>query len=48
MFVAAIEKIIAHRQHDVDVDIAGQAPDHPVSAACLEGRYLKFLLARVI
>ncbi|MBN2490034.1 MAG: class I SAM-dependent rRNA methyltransferase [Planctomycetes bacterium] len=26
---------------------AGQAPDHPVSSACLEGRYLKFVLARV-
>ena len=26
---------------------AGQAPDHPVSSACLEGRYLKFVFARV-
>ena len=26
---------------------AGQAPDHPVSSACLEGCYLKFVLARV-
>jgi 23S rRNA (cytosine1962-C5)-methyltransferase len=25
----------------------GQSPDHPVSSACLEGRYLKFVLARV-
>lgn len=27
---------------------AGQGADHPVSSACLEGRYLKFTLARVI
>jgi len=26
---------------------SGQASDHPVSSACLEGRYLKFILARV-
>ena len=26
---------------------SGQSPDHPVSSACLEGRYLKFILARV-
>jgi 23S rRNA (cytosine1962-C5)-methyltransferase len=30
------------------LDRAGQAPDHPVLSTCPEGRYLKFLVARVV
>ena len=30
------------------LDIASQGPDHPVPPAFSEGRYLKFLLCRVV
>jgi 23S rRNA (cytosine1962-C5)-methyltransferase len=29
------------------LEIRGAAPDHPVSASCLEGEYLKCIIARV-
>jgi 23S rRNA (cytosine1962-C5)-methyltransferase len=29
------------------LECRGAAPDHPVSASCLEGEYLKCIIARV-
>ena len=48
-FSGAVGRAAARSGRPVQIlETGGQAPDHPVSATCLESAYLKCLVTRVV
>lgn len=49
MLVDLLSQLVQAEKRDIQIlERRGQAPDHPVAASCLESRYLKCLICRVM
>jgi 23S rRNA (cytosine1962-C5)-methyltransferase len=49
MLVGLLAQLAASERRTIQIlEVRGQAPDHPVSATCLETNYLKCLICRVL